>query len=162
MRIVQKSAFTLIELLVASSLTALLALGLVSGVNSVLDHKQLETSKPNLAMECFQVMNLLERDMEQKTTSIGNLFLRDQAYTFEYNTIAPVTNHPSLSFFRDSKEGPIALCYSVGTLPEAIQNGANNACGLFRATKSESDSYNLWSAETQKLSEHFTTNELCV
>ena len=159
MRIVQKSGFTLVELIIASSLTALLVLGLVSGVNSVLDHKQLEISKQNLAMECFQILNLMERDIENKTTSMGNLFYRDQAYTFEYNTSAPIENHPSLSFFRFSEEGPVALCYSVGSLPNAIQNNEKNACGLFRATKTEADSYELWNAEAHNLSKNFS--EIC-
>ena len=162
MRVAKKSAFTLIELLIASSLTALVMFALIAGLNAFMNHRQLETSKPSLAIECYQVLNMMENDLTQKCTSLGNLVRRGHAYAFEYTVSASIGDHPSLSFFKNSKKGPLALCYGTRALPNAIQNQEKNAYGLFRVLKSENDSYLLWSNEVEEISAEFTDDELCL
>ncbi|UPA28396.1 MAG: hypothetical protein LW808_003815 [Verrucomicrobiota bacterium] len=134
MRCIQKSAFTIVELLISSASSALLLIFMMFAVQKILDQKQRENFKCDLLEECYQILNLLERDWEQKTISVGNFLLREPSYPVIYTR-----SKPKLMFFRDTPEGPQLVCYAIGTLPKN-QNIGLSGEGLLQATKSVEES----------------------
>ncbi|MDR1907067.1 MAG: prepilin-type N-terminal cleavage/methylation domain-containing protein [Puniceicoccales bacterium] len=141
------SGFTLLEFLVASALTVLIATAAILGVNAVLDYKKNETMKPKLIWEANSVLDGIEKDFDNKCTSLGNLLCREQSYPFQYfPTQGPIANYPSLLFFVNAADGPQLLCYSLGRLPSAIggDNTATSPCGLFKLIKDVNASAALW------------------
>lgn len=143
--------FTLLEFLVAGGLTVAIATAAIVGVNAILDHKGNETVKPKLILEASGILELIERDCDNKCTSLGNLLCREQSYPFQYFPIqGPVANYPSLMFFIDSADGPQLLCYTLGRLPSVIggDNTVTSPCGLFKSVKDATSSATIWQNES--------------
>ncbi|MDR1591193.1 MAG: hypothetical protein LBR92_04355 [Puniceicoccales bacterium] len=139
--------FTLLEFLVVGGLTVAVTTAAIVGVNAVLDYKKNETVKPKLLLEAGNILEMIERDFDNKCTSLGNLFCREQSYSFQYfPTQGPIAHYPSLSLFIHSADGPQLLCYALGPLPETIggDGTVTSPCGLFRAIKDAESSAPIW------------------
>ncbi|MDE6575808.1 MAG: hypothetical protein K2L24_00145 [Opitutales bacterium] len=158
MRFVQKSAFTIVELLIASVSSALLLIFMMFAVQKILDQKQRENFKCDLLEECYQILNLLACDWEQKTISVGNFLLRESSYPVIYTR-----SKPQLMFFRDTPKGPQLVCYAVGTLPKNQNIGLAGEV-FFQAVKSVEESKEIFkaTAESSEVEEenYFSDDEI--
>ncbi|MDR1434918.1 MAG: type II secretion system GspH family protein [Puniceicoccales bacterium] len=131
--------FTLLEILIASVIMAAITTFAAVGINTLLDCKKTENEKPKLAFEAFQLLNEIEKNLENKCTSLGNLLIHENAYPFQFSPSGPGHDfensaYPSLSFFIHSPEGPRAICYGLAPLPALISKNSPAALGLFKFT----------------------------
>jgi hypothetical protein len=140
------SAFTILEFLIASGLTVAITAAAILGTNAFLDYKKNETTKPKLILEAYDILNGIEKNLENKCVSMGNLLRREQSYPLQYLTNGPIANYPSLIFFINSSAGPQLLCYSMGHLPLVFGGDATNTspCGLFKLIRDATSSATIW------------------
>jgi hypothetical protein len=156
--------FTLLEFLVAGGLMVAITTAAIIGVNAILDHKRNETVKPKLILEASGVLEAIEKDFDNKCTSLGNLLCREWSYPLQYfPTEGPVVDYPSLIFFIDSADGPQLLCYTLGRLPSVIggDGTATSPCGLFKSVKDATSSATIWqSGSVTDLHSAFTGSDV--
>ncbi|MDR2812540.1 MAG: hypothetical protein LBB05_01975 [Puniceicoccales bacterium] len=131
---------TLLEFLVAGAITVAIAVSATVGINTLLDHKKNENTKPKLAYEAFQILNEIEKNFDNRSSSLGNLLINERTYPFQFQVNGPVNGYPSLSFFINSPEGPRAICYSLAPLPSAINVGSSGVVGIFKHILDVNDS----------------------
>jgi hypothetical protein len=124
--------FTVLEVMIAAAITVTIATFSLVGINTLLHYKKCENAKPKLTFEAYQMLDEIERDLENKSVSLGNLLINENAYPFQFQTNKPVNGYPSLSFFIQSPEGPRAVIYSLAPLPSPVSGGMASAVGLFR------------------------------
>jgi type II secretory pathway pseudopilin PulG len=124
--------FTLLEILVASAIMVAVTTFAAVGINTLLDYKRSEGAKSKLAYGALQVLDEVEKNWENKSTSLGNLLINERAYPFQFQLDGPASGYPSLSFFVNFPDGPRAICYGLAPLPAAISGGSSEAVGLFK------------------------------
>lgn len=149
-----RSAFTLLELLIASSLTVMVVIFTSTAVQSILERQKQTNEKPRLALESYVILEQIEKALQNKCFSQGNLLYQGSCYPFEYKCINEGTNlkyGPSLSFFTHTPQGPTAVTYTLGPLPEILNPGESANYGLY--------SMQLPTEESRKLIDDFSLND---
>ncbi|MDR3317727.1 MAG: hypothetical protein LBS71_02900 [Puniceicoccales bacterium] len=124
--------FTLLEILMASAITVAVVVLAAVGLNTLLDHKKTENAESKLAFEAFQILEEIEKNLENKSVALGNLLINENNHPFQFRVNGPVTGYPSLNFFVYFAQGPRALCYSLAPLPSIINDDSTVMTGLFK------------------------------
>jgi prepilin-type N-terminal cleavage/methylation domain-containing protein len=137
--------FTLLEVLLASAIMVAMTTVAAVGIGTLLDYKKNENAKLKLAYEALQVLDEIERNGDNRSVSMGNLLVNEQAYPFQFQPLqiredGSIGGYPFLGFFVRFPEGPRAMGYGLGPLPAAINDGASAAIGLFRFILGADDS----------------------
>lgn len=147
----QRSAFTLLELLIASSLTVLIVIFTSTAVQSILERQKQTNEKPRLAFEAYVVLDQIEKVLQNKCFSLGNLLYQEACYPLEYRCADGVLSYgPSLSFFVHTSQGPVAAIYALGPLPEVLNSEKRVNYGLY--------SMQLSLEESRKVIDDFSLN----
>jgi hypothetical protein len=129
---------TLLEFLVAGAITVAIVTFATIGINTLLDYKKNENAKPKLAYEALQILNEIEKNFDNRSSSLGNLLINERAYPFQFRVNS--SGYPSLSFFIRSPEGSQAIGYRLAQLPSAIGGDSAGAIGLFKLILNAGDS----------------------
>jgi hypothetical protein len=129
---------TLLEFLIAGAITVAVVTFTTVGINTLLDYKKNENAKPKLAYEAFQMLNEIEKNFDNRSSSLGNLLHGECSYPFQFQIDG--SGYPFLSFFIHSSEGPRAICYRLAPSPSTIGGDSAGAIGLFKIIHSVSDS----------------------
>lgn len=136
----KRSGFSLIEILVAAGLTVIISLALFASVNALTSSRKDALTREKLAILTYDMLNEIENKIENKSTSLGNLFFKSISYPLAYKKNYPNQGDSAVAFCININNKPCLVAYICTKLPNLLTtNSSNDMRGLYFIQKSEED-----------------------
>ena len=162
----KQRGFSLIEILVAAGLTVIISIALYAGVNSLTSSRKDALTRERLAILTYDVLDDIEKKLEEKSTSLGNLFIKDISYPFTYKKNYPNNGDESIAFCITINNKPCLVAYICTQIPEIISENyhSDNVRGLYFLQKTEVETETILSNFTKNsnLLENFSTSDCTI
>jgi type II secretory pathway pseudopilin PulG len=162
----KQSGFSLIEILVAAGLTVIISIALFAGVNSLTSGRKDALTRERLAILTYDTIEDIERKLEQKFTSPGNLFIKDISYPFAYKKNYPNEEDSMLVFCINIENQPCLVAYICTKIPDSISTNrdSENVRGLFFIQKTPNETESILNSFTKNsnIFENFSKNDCTI